>query len=134
MQVTVQTAKFIAKKYKLKLDSSLGDDMNSMIFLPLNNINLGIANLYFLDNLFNDNIILGISAYNAGPGNVAKWLTAKKVPATAWIEKVPFGETRHYIRKVLMYMVVYNNFIFKDKAIKISNLLDTELSNKLSFR
>jgi len=132
MQVTIPTAKFIAKKYKLKLSGE--NDIEKQIFIPENNIKIGTANLYFLEKLLKKNIILGIGAYNAGPGNVAKWLTKKEVPAKQWIENIPFGETRHYIRKVLVYMVVYNNFIFKNKKEKISDFLDSEISEKQSFR
>ncbi|MBK2005773.1 hypothetical protein IB624_00040, partial [Francisella orientalis] len=53
---------------------------------------------------------------------------------TIWIENIPFGETRHYVRKVLMYMIVYNNFVFKDKKNHISNFLDYKISDKQSFR
>ena len=132
MQVTIPTAEFIAKKYKLKLSGD--NNIEKQIFTPENNIKIGTANLYFLEKLFKKNLILGIGAYNAGPGNVAKWLTKKEVPAKQWIENVPFGETRHYIRKVLVYMVVYNNFIFKNKKDKISDLLDSNISQKQSFR
>ena len=132
MQVTIPTAKFIAKKYKLKLSGK--NDIEKQIFIPENNIKLGTTNLYFLEKLFKKNLILGIGAYNAGPGNVAKWLTKKEVPAKQWIENIPFGETRHYIRKVLVYMVVYNNFIFKNKKDKISDFLGSDISDKLSFR
>lgn len=52
--------------------------MNTKIFVPQNNIKLGTANLYFLEKLFDKNTVLGIAAYNAGPGNVAKWLNEKK--------------------------------------------------------
>jgi len=31
-------------------------------------------------------------------------------------------------------MVVYNNFVFKNKKNKISNFLDSDLSDKQSFR
>ncbi|WP_408610315.1 lytic transglycosylase domain-containing protein [Francisella salina] len=134
MQVTEPTAKFIAKKYKLPLVGNKSEGMASQIFIPENNIKLGTANLYFLEKLFDKNPVLGIAAYNAGPGNVAKWLNSKEVPATIWIENIPFGETRHYVRKVLMYMIVYNNFVFKDKKNHISNFLDYKISDKQSFR
>ncbi|WP_411961533.1 transglycosylase SLT domain-containing protein [Francisella sp. XLW-1] len=134
MQVTEPTAKFIAKKYKLPLVGNKSEGMASQIFIPENNIKLGTANLYFLEKLFDKNPVLGIAAYNAGPGNVAKWLNNKEVPATIWIENIPFGETRHYVRKVLMYMIVYNNFVFKDKKNHISNFLDYKISDKQSFR
>ncbi len=132
MQVTIPTAKFIAKKYSLKLSSE--NDIVKQIFSPENNIKIGTTNLYFLEKLFKKNMILGIGAYNAGPGNVAKWLTKKEVPAKQWIENIPFGETRHYIREVLVYIVVYNNFVFKNKKEKISDFLDYNLSDMQSFR
>ncbi|WP_082343462.1 lytic transglycosylase domain-containing protein [Francisella persica] len=134
MQVTEPTAKFIAQKYKLSLIGDKSQGMTGQIFIPENNIKLGIANLYFLEKLFDKNIVLDIAAYNAGPGNVAKWLNEKEAPAAIWIENVPFGETRHYIRNVLVYMIVYNNFVFKDKKYHISNFLDYKISNKQSFR
>ena len=132
MQLTIPTAKFIAKKYRLSLISE--GSIDQQIFVPENNIKLGTANLNFLEVLFKKNLVLGIGAYNAGPGNVAKWLTKKEIPAKQWIESIPFGETRHYIRKVLVYMVVYNNFVFKDKKDKISDFLDNKVSDKQSFR
>ncbi|WP_081353701.1 lytic transglycosylase domain-containing protein [Francisella tularensis] len=134
MQVTEPTAKFIAQKYKLSLVGDKSQGMASQIFIPENNIKLGTANLFFLEKLFDKNPVLGIAAYNAGPGNVAKWLNENEVPAAIWIENIPFGETRHYVRKVLMYMIVYNNFVFKDKKDHISNFLDYKISDKQSFR
>ena len=88
MQVTEPTAKFIAKKYKLSLVGDKSKGMSSQIFIPENNIKLGTANLYFLEKLFKKNPILGIGAYNAGPGNVDKWLNKKELPATIWIENI----------------------------------------------
>jgi soluble lytic murein transglycosylase len=41
----------------------------------------------------------GVGAYNAGPGNVNKWLRANGDPRTGavdwieWIEKIPISET-----------------------------------------
>ncbi|QLE79741.1 lytic transglycosylase domain-containing protein [Francisella sp. Scap27] len=133
MQVTEPTANFIAKKYKLPMVGDKSKGMSTQIYIPANNIKLGTANLYFLEKLFDKNPILGIAAYNAGPGNVNKWL-GKEVTAPIWIENVPYGETRHYVRKVLVYMVVYNNFIFKDKKSKISDFLDYKISSKQKFR
>ena len=134
MQIKESVAKFIAKKYKLSLVGDRASGIKTQIFIPENNIALGTANLYFLEKLFKKNTVLGIAAYNAGPGNVAKWLNTKNVPAPIWIENVPFGQTRHYIRKVLVYMVVYNNFVFGNQKDHISNFLDYDLSDKLSFR
>ena len=57
---------------------------------------------------------LAVAAYNAGGGNVAKWLVANGDPRTGgvdmvdWIERIPFTETRNYVQRVLENAVVYD--------------------------
>jgi len=63
---------------------------------------------------FGGNYVLAVAAYNAGPGNVRKWLAANGDPRTSgvdvidWIEAIPFTETRGYVQRVLENAVVYD--------------------------
>lgn len=52
--------------------------------------------------------LLAIAAYNAGPGNVAKWRTpSAPKPIDAWVESIPVEQTREYVKKVTGSWVVY---------------------------
>lgn len=77
---------------------------------PKTNIKLGSA---FFDKMvgdFGNHIPLAIMAYNAGPGNVRKWLKAKgSLPMDEFVEEIPFSETRGYIKRVLRSMQVYGH-------------------------
>lgn len=99
------------------------------LFNPEKNIELGCAYLHILQTRYFGKITnkkkltyLSISAYNAGPGNVAKAFTGdfnirKAIPKiqklseaelySALRKKVPKEEARHYIKKVTDKMKVY---------------------------
>jgi soluble lytic murein transglycosylase len=79
------------------------------------------------------NYPLAIAAYNAGQGNVNKWIAANGDPRLPgadmikWIEQIPFSETRGYVQHVLENAVVYDT-LHPDKAtMRGPNLLSAYL-------
>jgi soluble lytic murein transglycosylase len=62
---------------------------------------------------YSNNSMLAIASYNAGPGNVAKWLqTIPKKDPDEFVEEIPFDETKNYVRQVFgnywNYLRLYN--------------------------
>jgi soluble lytic murein transglycosylase len=74
---------------------------------PFLNARLGANHLARRMNLLS-HPLLAIAAYNAGPGNLAKWRKddAPK-PIDAWVESIPVEQTRFYVKKVTGSWVVY---------------------------
>jgi len=51
------------------------------------------------------------ASYNAGPGNVDKWLKSNRWDGDdSTIEQIPFGETRHYVQRIIYYYDKYQRF------------------------
>ncbi len=106
MQVLPSTAKSIAPQ--AKLDSKKIDLEN-----PDNNIMLGTLYLDHTHQQYGNNSLLAIASYNAGPGNVSKWLqTLPKEDPDEFVEAIPFDETKNYVRQVFgnywNYLRLYN--------------------------
>lgn len=106
MQLMPATAREQAGK--LGLSYELGKLINDPTF----NIRLGDAYFARLMNIYGS-YPLAVAAYNAGGGNVNKWLAANGDPRTGgvdwidWLEKIPITETRNYVQRVLENAVVY---------------------------
>lgn len=62
---------------------------------------------------YNGSLVLAAAAYNAGAGNANKWVKAYGDPraadidAVTWVERIPFQETRTYVKRVLGNYLVY---------------------------
>ncbi|MDR0800684.1 MAG: lytic transglycosylase domain-containing protein [Endomicrobium sp.] len=80
------------------------------------NIMLGTYYLKKLLNYYNNNLILALAAYNAGIGNVENWYS-KDPEIGEKICKIPFKETRHYVRSIIFIYKIYRG------AEKLKNFL-----------
>jgi soluble lytic murein transglycosylase len=80
---------------------------------PAYNVMLGSSYFGTLLDQWGGNAILAIASYNAGAGNVRKWVALNGDPRmpgidpVRWIEAIPFSETRNYVQRVLENAVVY---------------------------
>lgn len=50
---------------------------------------------------------LAAAAYNAGPGRAQAWRPMSPLEGAAWVETIPFNETRDYVKKVLANAMFY---------------------------
>ncbi|PHM71152.1 murein transglycosylase [Xenorhabdus kozodoii] len=110
MQIMPKTAEHTVKSKKIQ-----GYVSSSQLMNPITNIKIGTAYLDSVYQRFDNNRILASAAYNAGPTNVERWLanTSGNIDPIAFIESIPFAETRSYVKNVLAYDMFYHNFMGK---------------------
>jgi len=102
MQLMPATASLTAQKAGLPVPGA------GAVFDPKRNIELGSAYLRELFERFGGNMALASAAYNAGPHRVQQWLPEDRaLSADAWVETIPYYETRGYVQAVLAYTAVY---------------------------
>lgn len=109
MQLMDETAREIAENTVIEYESG------TTLYNPEKNICLGIA--YYADlKAIYKNDELALTAYNAGRGNVDKWISEGILKQDGSnIENIPFKETNTYVRKILNNYKIY-------KKIYTSNL------------
>ncbi len=108
MQLMPGTAREVAGKLGLSYDRAALTDN------PDYNIRLGSSYIQRMLDYYGGSYPLAVAAYNAGPGNVNKWIRANGDPRLPgvdmlkWIEDIPIYETKNYVQRVLENAVVYD--------------------------
>jgi soluble lytic murein transglycosylase len=107
LQVMNITARHICRQYRIDchIDRLLSDP----------GYNTRIASAYIADRRdeFAGSYILTLTGFNAGPGRTRQWLRQmgdpreRAVDPFDWIYRIPFEETRLYVRKVLSNVQIY---------------------------
>ncbi len=101
MQLMPGTARAVARQYRVRYDTAM------LTVSPSYNVMLGSALLSDLLEKYNGSYILTLIAYNAGPGRSNRWSAAfgnpgdKHIDTIDWVERIPFKETRHYVKKIM---------------------------------
>jgi soluble lytic murein transglycosylase len=108
MQLMLPTAREQAGKM------GVGYDSGRLTSDPAYNVMLGSAYFERLLNNWDGNVPLAVASYNAGSGNVRKWVRAYGDPRAGtdvlrWIESIPFMETKGYVQRVIENSVVYDS-------------------------
>ncbi|TVX98040.1 lytic transglycosylase domain-containing protein [Cohnella terricola] len=109
MQIMPDTAEWILKQ----------DDFGSITVKDAGReahagIALGSWYMKELNRQFNGDLVISLAAYNAGPGKVKQWLNKG-----VWngeeqtLKDIPYGETRHYVQRVLYYYKKYQSIYEK---------------------
>lgn len=103
MQIMPSTADWIIQKAQLEQLST-----DRLLNSVESNIELGTWYIDYLLEKYDNEIVPAIAAYNAGPGNVDRWLREKTWDGTfANVDQIPYSETRQYVQKVIYY---YNKY------------------------
>jgi soluble lytic murein transglycosylase len=121
MQVMPETGEEVASQIQLT-EYSL-EDIND-------NVNLGTFYLDFTHRQYNNNSMLAVASYNAGPLAVSNWLQRFGFnDADEFVEKIPYPETYGYVKSVFgnywNYLRIYN----PDIAEKVDKHIETYQSN-----
>ena len=107
MQLMNKTAQEIAENIGIEYNESTLYDVEK-------NIMLGTKYLSELLKHYENNYLIAIAAYNAGIGNIEKWITNGIIkPDGSNIENIPYKETNNYVRKIARDYEIYQKLYEK---------------------
>lgn len=101
MQLMPATAKASADRLSVPYEK------DKLVESPEYNLALADSHLATVLAQYDGSYVLAIAAYNAGGGNVSRWIKQfgdprdEDVDPIQWIESIPFQETRNYVQRVL---------------------------------
>lgn len=108
MQITDETAVWISKQLDIEFTH---EDIEK----PEKNIEMGCFYLNYLISHYK-NTDVALAAYNAGMGNVNKWLSSEEYSVDGEkLSYIPYKETREYIKKVNKYQQKYKD-LYSEKT------------------
>lgn len=127
MQIMPDTADWASKQLEIEFHQD-------MLFDPEYNIRMGCWYLRKLQDTFPDNLAVTLASYNAGQGNVSRWLEEGIWNGElSQLDRIPFAETRTYVSTVLTYYRHYQRLYRGEKIRGDSNSIDiAAITNKIT--
>lgn len=114
MQLLPATARTIAGSHGLEFHGS------SSLFEPATNIKLATLHMRQLLARYNNDLVITAAAYNAGKEAVDMWLQRRNHSnQQIWIELIPFGETKNYVKNVQRNYLLYRFLTSHGQAIAL---------------
>lgn len=108
----------------IKIASLVKDFDFQMSELSRPEVSIGYG-AYYIDKLqryYQENPILAVAAYNAGPKAVNQWIeTCRQCTMDEFVESIPYKETRNYVKKVISYFFNYFR-VYDDGVPSFQNL------------
>ncbi|MFN3360239.1 MAG: transglycosylase SLT domain-containing protein [Pseudanabaenaceae cyanobacterium] len=117
MQIIPETAAWIAEKLGRK---------NYSMTNPQDNVEFGTWYLRYTHSRYGNNSMLAVASYNAGPGAVANWVRAGVGDMDEFVERIPYRETRDYVKKVFANYWNYLRIYSPALQTQIANILNQE--------
>lgn len=95
MQVMPETARWVSRQAGLPFEPK-------QLYDPVYNIQVGTWYLAYLHQEFDGNLAMVLAAYNGGSAKVKEWVATQRWDGSLRnIDRIPFAETRDFVRKVL---------------------------------
>ena len=109
LQVLPSTAREVARRLRFRYKGA------QTLFDPGVNIRLGSSYLKSMLQRCDGNRIFAFASYNAGYTRTKRWRAATdgRLDVYAFVEQIPFNETRGYVQNALMFEVYYARLLGK---------------------
>ncbi len=95
------------------------------LYDPVRSIETGTKIMNKLLGDYDGNLVFAMGGYNAGPGNVNKWIKrfglGNREWMADWIEMIPFSETRGYVQRIPSGTRIYKGY---DRNVVVLDKID----------
>lgn len=105
-----------AKEQALRIGQTIRDEE---LFVGPRNLGIGVAHLADLMNDLKGDTVLTLCAYNAGINAARRWQNEfGHVDRDVFVERIPYRETRLYVKHILQHMAAYRR-LYPDLKLSI---------------